>query len=403
MSGNDEAIMAEFNEMFSKLEIIYPEKINEIAPSQYGEVLAFVLWNNDADMLMKVLDSQDIDPWDIHFVEDGLGEESQDKQSMIVFAARKKSWGCVAQLVERYLDCAQPMQGMAAVQPAFAEYEVATDPDRIDSLERFLHAVNSGYAKHLAKGDGFEVVFQPSYISNCPKATRFVFKSFAAIGISNKKLGPVLNKRLSLRQKALAAIASGDSAQLAVFLDALNANAVAYQAATRKLFESITAPEIQTFIAVSMSCQYPECVQMVLSKCMEFAKARSLAKSAGKTANESRIKQFALADSVNMVNKVLTVAKAIDQHGRLAKTEIASCIESSIGMAVFSVLSQSADREFVAEVKSKSEKVFTALKTCIDMACGRAEAALERQDIEGFIPVNDQAVVGPRGCAGMSL
>jgi hypothetical protein len=188
MSKIDQSVLSEFINSVANLEVLYPfNEEGALPPTEYTSLLTSSLFMNDASSLMKVLDTEDINPWGVYFVEDGLGEGSPDKQSMIVFAARKKSWACVSALVEHYQDCHKSIEIMAAVEPSLAEYEVATDPNRIEFLESFMRAANSGYAKNLEKM-GFHVVFQPNYVSDYPKANRFMFKSFAVIDFSKKKL-----------------------------------------------------------------------------------------------------------------------------------------------------------------------------------------------------------------------
>lgn len=352
---------------------------------------------------MKVLDTQDINPWDVNFVEDGLGDQSPDMQDMIVFAARKKSWACVAALVKHYQECRQSMEVIAAIQPSLVEYEAATNPERIAFIESFFHAVNAGYAKNLAACDDMSLINQPCYFSSFPKATRFILKDFAAIQFSNKKLGPILNKRLTLRQKTTAAIASGDKAQLEKALDALKINAMANQTATRKQFDAIGLTEIKAFVSASMACEYAGGVQVIFSKCMEYANARAQAKPAIKKIDEDRFTQLARLDSENMLNVMLVVAKAIDMHGNWTKIDVASSVEGFIKNSFFSELVKLGDRGVVAQIKGKSEEFFSVLRPCLDVACDRAGSILEKQDIEAAILKNDQPVDLPRERVGVRL
>lgn len=404
MTESDQCILTEFKKLAADLEIIYSfDQEGGIPPGEYGSLLTWALFKNDASYLMKVLGTQDINPWDVNFVEDGWGDQSLDMQDMIVFAARKKSWACVAELVKHYQDCGQSMKVVAAVQPSLAEYEAAAAPERIAFIESFFHAVNAGYAKNLAACDDMSLINQPCYLSSFPKATRFILKDFATIQFSNKKLGPILNKRLTLRQKTIAAIASGDKAQLEKALDVLNINAMANQTATRKQFDAISLKEIQAFVSESMACEDAGCVQVIFSKCMEYAKARAQAKPAIKKSDEGRFTKLTQLDNENMLNAMLAVAKAIDMHGNWTKVDVASSVEGFIENSFFSVLVKSGDRWFISQLKGKSEEFFSVLRPCLEMACARAESMLEKQGMEAAIPINDQPVALPRERAGVRL
>lgn len=403
MSKIDQSVLSEFINSVANLEVLYPfNEEGALPPTEYTSLLTSSLFMNDASSLMKVLDTEDINPWGVYFVEDGLGEGSPDKQSMIVFAARKKSWACVSALVEHYQDCHKSIEIMAAVEPSLAEYEVATDPNRIEFLESFMRAANVGYAKNLEKM-GFHVVFQPNYVSDYPKANRFMFKSFAEIVFSNKKLAPALNKRFALRQKTLAAIACGDLVQLSASLDFLKANAMACKAATRKDFDALTVNEMKAFISISMGCAYPECVKAILCKSMEFEKSCSLVKSAGKKIDKDRIDALKREDEANLLDNVMLVAKVIDDHSRRSNKELPDSIEDAVGEAVFSVLNHSGNSDFIAQVKRLSQEDFTVLKPCLEMVCARAQSFKEKQDITEFMAANDESVELPPKRASVRL
>lgn len=65
------------------LEVLFLESEGGLPPDEYTCALGAALCNDDETLLMKVLDTQDINPWDICFVEDGLGLDSDDKKDMI--------------------------------------------------------------------------------------------------------------------------------------------------------------------------------------------------------------------------------------------------------------------------------------------------------------------------------
>ena len=404
MSKIDQSVLSEFINSVANLEVLYPfNEEGAMPPTEYTSLLTSSLFMNDASSLMKVFDTEDINPWGVYFVEDGLGEKSTDKQPMILFAARKKSWACVSALVEHYQDCRQSVEIMDAVEPSLAEYEVATDPKRIEFLECFMRAANSGYAKNLEKSMGFHVLFQPNYVSDYPKANRFMFKSFAEIDFSKKKLAPALNKRLALRQKTLAAIACGDLTQLSASLEFLKANSLACTAATRKAFDALTLNEMRGFVSISMGCAYPECVKTILCKTMEFVKSCSLVKSAGKKVDKDRIDALKLEDEANLLDKVMLVAKTIDDHSRRSNNELPQPIEDAVGEAVFSVLNHSGNSNFIEQVKKLSQEDFTVLKPCLEMVCARAQSFKEKQDITEFMAANDESVELPPKRASVRL
>jgi hypothetical protein len=399
MSENDALVMATYNAMAANLEVIYSNNVTDLPPVKYCQTLSWALWNNDPKLLMKVLDGEDINPWDISFVEDGLGDGSPDMQSMIEFAARKKSWACVAELVQHYMDCGEGVAIYGTTGPAMFEYEAATDPARIDFLETMLRSANVGYAKHLAsRGSiGAAMVFQPAYSSACPKATRFIFKDFSAIKFSCKGIGPIADKRLALRQKTLAAISAGDCVGLASALDFLNANAnaMAQQASKRLPQDALNPSEIETFTGGALGCGYPQCVNAILSKIVEFQKAKSTAKLAGKKINEEQLKLLTGADTVNLLNKILYVVKIVDHQCNGTKSAPPAAIEAAVEKTFFAILSET-ERRYIDKVKSKCEEGLTAMQACVNQACAHAESRIEEQEIAAAMSENDQPVSAPR-------
>ena len=397
MNESDALVFAAYNAMAANLEVIYANNVTDLPPEKYCQTLSWALWNNDAKLLMSVLDGEDINPWDISFVEDGLGDGSPDMQSMIEFAARKKSWACVAELVQHYLDCGEGVAIYATTGPAMSEYEAATDPARIDYLETMLRSANVGYAKHLAaRGSiGADIVFQPAYPGAYPKSTRFIFKDFSAIKFSCKGIGPIADKRLALRQKTLAAISAGDCAGLASALDFLNANAMAQQASKRIPQDALNPSEIETFTGVALGCGYPQCVNAILSKIVEFQKARSTAKLAGKSVNEAQFRLLASTDTVNLLNKILYVVKIVDHLCNGTKLAPPSTIEAAIEKTLFAVLSET-ERHYIDKVKSKCEEALTAMRACVNQACAHAESRMEEQEIAAAMSESDQPVSAPR-------
>lgn len=396
MNENDAFVVAAYHAMASNLEVIYANNVAELPPEKYCKTLSWALWNNDAELLMEVLDGEDINPWDISFVEDGLGDDSPDQQSMIEFAARKKSWACVAELVQHYMDCDEGVDIFATTGPAMVEYEAATDPARIDFLETMLRSANVGYAKHLAArgGIGADMVFQPAYPGACPKSTRFIFKDFSAIKFSCKGLGPIAEKRLALRQKTMAAISAGDCAALASALDSLNANAMAQQASKRIPQDALNPSEIETFTGVALGCGYPQCFNAILSKVVEFQKAKSSAKLAGKKVNEEQLRLLAATDTLNLLNKILYIVKIVDYQCNGAKWAPPASIEAAIEKTLFAVLSVT-ERHYIDKVKSKCEEGLTAMRACVNQACAQAESRLEEQEIAAAMSENDQSVSVP--------
>lgn len=397
MNESDARVLAAYNAMAAKLQVIYPGSVTEIPPEKYVKGLTWSLWNNDAELLMKVLDGEDINPWEISFVEDGLGDGSPDMQSMIEFAARKGSWACVAELVEHYQDCQQGGEVFATMKPALVEYELATDPERIEWLQKLMTAANVGYAKHIAAHDNSGgKVFYPNFACGYPKSNRFIFKHFSKFTFSEKSLGPLINKRLALRQMALSAISDGDRTALASALNSLNANARAFLPSKKVCEDGLTGDELETFASAALGCGYPECVNAVLTKAIEFKKARSVAKSFGKKADAEQRKLFARADIINIMNKVLHVAKTIDHQCDVTNLEVPTLVGDAIEKALFSVIFESADRYYIDYLKRISEDRFKALMPCVNIACMHAESAFERQDIKAAVSGNRQAVEMPR-------
>jgi hypothetical protein len=394
MSGDHASAIAAHKAILANLAIIYPSSISEAPSNKYVGFLTWALCNNDAALLMKTLNSEEIKPWDILFVEDGLGEDSPDQQSMLEFAVRKKSWDCFAGLVRHYQDYGQSAAIYETTEPAMAEYEVATDHERIQFLEVMLRAANRGYANHLTRSIGINAIFLPSYPVRWPKAARFIVKDFTSIKFSNKKLPPTVNKRLDLRQMSLAAISDGDGAELSNTLDFLYANAMA-RAAKREPQDILTTNEIETFILVALACDHPQCVDVILSKVVKNQKAQTLAKLAAKKVKEEEFIHLAHEGIEKLLNRILHIAKVIDQRCSEKKYLPPASVEAVIKKALFDALSEM-PITYLNEVKAVSDKNLSVMQSCVNLACGHAESHIKKQELAAAIPENDEPVSAPR-------
>ena len=393
--SDDEAV--KFNEIVDKLEIFYPKEQLAVPPANYAIVLVYALWKNDPVLLMKVLDSQDINPWDVRFVEDGLGDDSQDQQTMVEFASRKSSWKCVAVLIEHYFDCRQMAVISDDVIPTVAEYESATETERIAFLEAKMRAVNKGCAAHFLKVDSAYLVFCTTHSAQYPRSARLMFEDFSKFKFGNKKKGsPIQNKRLDLRQKVLAAISAGDVKTLELALDVLKANAVAFEAAKRTGHDALTATEANTFIVVALSCNYPECVVKIMSKALEFKKAESWVRSARNKLDDESLKLLDAQDALEQLVMISSMVKDIDGHLNMAKLPAAPQIENTFEKVVFELLIKVQDVGQIDELKSVSNARLTVMKDFMIKACSRAASWMEKVEIESSMPVNNETAGMPR-------
>lgn len=387
----------EFQSILDELEFLYPCEEGHMPPVEYAVSLVYAVWKNDPILLMKVLDSQDVKPWNVTFVDDGLSWESPDQHTLIEFAARNKAWGCVAVLIQHYYDCGQGNIVGGEMSPALIEYENAADPDRIAYAEGKLRALNKGVASYLAKQGSLDVVHMPAHLNYCHKSCRFLFKDFSTTKFGNKKtVGPIENKRLDLRQKALFAISVGDVKALGETLDILKINAVAYEAAKRQGHDSLTTNEINSFIWAALSCGHPECAVKIIAKAIEFKKSESWASAARKKIDGDYLKALAIEDAKEQFELILGMAKEIDRHQNAANSTPASEIQAAIGKAITSGLITVHDIGYVNVVKQRSEESLTVMKDCVNQACARAGSRIERGEIEDSLPANTEEVSLPR-------
>ena len=393
--SDDEAV--KFNEIVDKLEIFYPKEQLAVPPTNYAIALVYALWKNDPVLLMKVLDSQDINPWDVRFVEDGLGDDSPDQQTMVEFASRKSSWKCVTVLIEHYFDCRQMTVISDDVIPTVAEYESATETERIAFLEAKMRAVNKGCAAHFLKVDSADIVFGTTHSAQYPRSARFMFEDFSKFKFGKKKKGsPIQNKRLDLRQQVLAAISAGDVKTLELALDVLKANALAFEAAKRTGHDALTGAEANTFIVVALSCNYPECVVKIMSKALDFKKAESWVRSARNKLDDETLKLLNAQDALEQLVMISSMVKDIDGHLNMAKLQAAPQIENAFEKVVFELLIKVQDVGQIDELKSVSNARLTVLKDFMIKACSRAASWMEKVEIESSMPVNNETVSLPR-------
>ena len=393
---SDEEVV-KFNEIWDKLEILYPEENLEVPPAKYAIGLVYALWKNDPVLLMKMLDSQDINPWDIDFVEDGLGDDSPDQQSMVEFAARKSSWGCVSILIQHYHDCREQFVLNDEIVPVLTEYEAAMDPERLTYLEAKMRAYNKGAAAYLSTPGEVDFVFHPAYLNHASKSSRFMFEDFSKFKFAGKKNGsPIENKRLNLRQKVYAAISVGDAIALGSALNILKVNAVAYETAKRKGHDALTRGELCQFISAALSCNYPECVVKIMSKVLEFKKAISRVSAAGKTLDEESLKVLATQDSVEQLVMISNLVKDIDDHQSSSQVPPATLIEESFEKVVSELLIKVQDVAYIDRLKSECVANLTVMKDCVNRACERAASQIEKTEIESSMPVNNETVSLPR-------
>lgn len=382
--------------MPASLDVIYPQGPIGVPPIGYTNNVVSALLSNDPRRLMDTLDTLDIDPWQVSFADDGLAINSPKKFGMITLAERNQSWDCVTELVLHFQLCRQGTAIMQAMQPMLFEYEAATDPARVAHLESCFRAANAGYVLNLMEHGNIDIVFHPNFAIGYPKATRFVFQDFAKVKFEGKHLGPVMNKRLALRQRALSAISAGDGAAFAMALDYMKANAMAGQAAKRVVHEALSGSEIETFILVAMTCDYPEFVETLLSKALEFKKAQSLVKAAGKKIDAEQFKLLKDEDDANLLDTIFYFAKVIDFQLSGANMKPPQSLDKAIENAMFMALHRAGDGSYIEQVKSKSEEVLSVMQDCVGQACSRAQSTAEKQEIEASIPANDQAVDVPR-------
>ena len=403
MSEIDQSATDKSHDALLKLEVLFPESEGGPPPHEYASALSFALCNDDEGLLMKVLDSQDIDPWDIFFVEDGLGADSDDKKNMICFAAEKGSWDCVAELVAHFMDCGRDQLIMIVLAATVLEYEMGDDPDRVEWLEQFMRAINFGTAAHQVAKVGHAAMAQPGYAGAFAKANRFIAKDFAAIKFPKGKLGTIAAKRIDLRQNALLAISAGNSRQLATLLDAMKANALAQQSISRKSQEALSEEELGVLINAALACDYPECLNVILAKYIEFEKADSLVKNAPKKIDKEDLDSYKRADTSNLLKKLLFFAYSADRFWKSATGKPARSTEQAIGEALFSLLTTTEDGGLIGLVKKLMDESFTVLKPCIEMACARAQSFKEKQGIVEFLAANDESVELPPKRASVRL
>jgi len=403
MSEIDQSSTAESHEDGPQLEVLFMDSEGGPPPHEYTCALGAALCNDDESLLMKVLDSQDIDPWDVSFVEDGLGVDSDDKKNMICFAAEKGSWDCVAELVARYMDCGRDQLIMIVLAGTVLEYEMGDDPDRVEWLEQFMRAINFGTAVHQFAKAGHVAMAQPGYAGAFPKANRFIANDFAAIKFSKGKLGTIAAKRIDLRQNALLAIGVGKSRQLAAVLDAMKANALAQQSLSRKPQEPLSEDELGVLTNAALACDYPECLNVILAKYIEFEKSDSLVKAAPKKIDKEDLDTYKRIDAGKLLKKVLFFAHLADSYWTSTTGKPASSTEKAIGEALFSLLSKAEDSGLIVFVKNLCEESFTVLKPCLEMACAQAQSFKEKQDIVDFIAANDESVELPPKRASVRL
>lgn len=387
----------EFQAKLDNLEFLYPGEDGGMPPMEYAVSIAYAMWKNDPILLMKVLDAQDANPWDAKFVNDGLSCESPDQHTLVEFAARNKSWGCVAVLIQHYYDCGQGNIVGGEMSPALIEYENATDPDRIAYAEGMMRALNKGVASHLAMQGSLDVVHMPAHLNYCHKSCRFLFKDFSTKKFGNKKtVGPIENKRLDLRQKALYAISVGDVKALGETLDILKINAVAFEAAKRQGHDSLTTSEMNCFIWAALSCGHPECAVKIIAKAVEFKKAESWTSAARKKIDEEYLKALAIEDAKGQFEMILGMAKEIDRHQNAANSTPAFEIQEVIGKAMTSSLITIHSMVYINVVKQRSEEGLNAMKDCVIQACARAASQIEKMEIESSLLANTEEVSLPR-------
>lgn len=387
----------EFQSMLDKLEFLFPGEKGPMPPMEYAVSLVYAVWKNDPILLMKVLDSQDVNPWDVTFVNDGLSWESPDQHTLVEFAARNKSWGCVAVLIQHYYDCRQGNIVGSEMSPVLIEYENATDPDRIAYAEGMMRALNKGVASYLATQGSLDAVHMPAHLNYCHKSCRFLFKDFSMTKFGNKKtVGPIENKRLDLRQKAMFAISVGDVKALGETLDILKINAVAYEAAKRQGHDSLTTSEMNSFISAALSCGHTECAVKIIAKAVEFKKAESWASAARKKIDGDYLKVLVIEDAKEQFEMISNMAKDVDLHQNAANSTPASEIQAAIGKAISSVLITVDDMGYINEVKKRSEESLTVMKDCVIQACARAASQIEKMEIESSLPANTEMVSLPR-------
>ncbi len=387
----------EFQAMLDKLEFLFPGEKGPMPPMEYAVSLVYAVWKNDPILLMNVLDTHDVNPWEVTFVDDGLSWESPDQHTLIEFAARNKAWGCVAVLIKHYYDCGQGNIVGGEMSPALIEYENATDPDRIAYAEGKMRALTKGVASYLAEQGSLDVVHMPAYLNYCHKSCRFLFKDFSTTKFGNKKtVGPIENKRLDLRQKALFAISVGDTKALGETLDILKINAVAYEAAKRQGHDSLTTSEINNFISAALSCGHTECAVKVIAKTIEFKKSESWGCAARKKIDGDYLKVLAIEDAKELFEMISNMAKDIDRHQSTANSTPASEIQAAIGKAMSSALITVHDMGYINAVKKRSEESLSVMKDCVNQACARAASQIEKGEIESSMPVNNETVGMPR-------
>lgn len=396
MNEIDALDLKAFEELINNLEVIFAHSVTNHPNIGYVKLLTYSLWKNDEKLLMHALDGEDINPWDIGFVQHGLGNESPDMQSMIEFAARQKSWACVAELVQHYEDCRQGAIVHAILGDVVFEYENATDPGRIEYLESMMGAINAGHAKHKAAHVSHDKLFSPGYPSAFPKAARFIFKNFASIKFSSPDIGAIANKRWDLRQRVFEAIADGDCGLLESVLESMNANAQAFQAAKRAPHDGLDQVELIAFTAAAMACDFPHCVNAIFSKAVKFKKAQIKEKLGGKKAKDKKFNVLAISTLSSLLDTFFVVASTIDSECVKAKSTPSALIQVEMEKMLFSWLSEDGNRQHIDLVKIQSRKVLTAMSECVEKACAHAESYIQKKEIAEVVANNDMPVSMPR-------
>ena len=365
-----------------KLEVFYTGDLDDLPPVEYTKNLLTGIYHDDDKLLMETLDTQDVNPWEILFTEDGLGAESPSKFNLLGLAGRKKAWKCLAELTEHFADCGMVGVIMAEVGSVFPEYEALDgDEPRGRQLEMWMQAFNKGFAAHLVKHGDMSNMFHPICSLGFPKAARFAMNDFSKYNFK-KKAGKnqILEKRLMLRQKVLLAIASNNLPQLANALDAMKANAMAYQNAKREAHDSLTTNELTGFICIAILCEQPPCIVGMLSKVVEFQKALAAESIVGKL-DPDEMKELQELSALKLIKEITMVILITDSFLNKQGEKAAVIIEEAIKKELCQALRRETKVDLIEELKDATLDKLQTLKPCVSNAFDMLIANIGKNDL----------------------
>lgn len=368
----------------SNLDVMYPFTPSGASPAGYTRGLICSLLADDANGLMRVLDTRDLNPWEAQFANDGLGVASPDKFNIIGLAQRWQSWECAAELTMHFYDCGHPWPVADAAEPAILEYQSGPPLERAAEIEAFLHAVNVGVVRHFKIYGGAELVYHPPFVVGASKANRFIFKDFASLKVEQKTMAPVMSKRLTLRQKVVGAIATRNLRLLADALEALRDNATASGKVNERREDVLTDSELRTFTLLSLACEFEDGVELVISKTVRFQRSSDIGKFAIDRSDPNGATRAANIRGVMETERIFHISKAIDSHLDCPDGAVSPRLFQAIQNAVFDAMSK-VEQSVIAKVAKSGQESSEFTKLCVAQACGRIGAMRERSSLAAEI------------------